>query len=230
MSAICMWADTPAPGRSRRWSMRLIGWRLTWCCFTGDLIDMSIADLPRGIDAMKQIDPRSGLAIIEGNHDLIDNADEFDRQVRAAGLPLLVDDAITVKVRDQKVQLLGTRWGAATGNRRLANDAAFIASIDRLKTVRDPAAFPIVLAHHPHTFDPAVAAGFPLTLSGHTHGGQLMLNDTVGFGPMFYRYWSGHYQKSGSQLVVNNGIGNWFPIRMNAPAEIIELTLHPARI
>jgi len=196
--------------------------------FTGDLIDMSIQDLPRGIDAMKQIHPRSGMAIIEGNHDLFDNADEFDRQVRAAGLPLLVDEAISVKVRGEKIQLLGTRWGAATGNRRLANAAAFAASIDRLTTLRDPGAFPIVLAHHPHTFDPAAAAGFPLVLSGHTHGGQLMLSNEVGFGPLFYRYWSGHYQKSGSQLVVNNGVGNWFPLRINAPAEIIEITLHPA--
>ncbi len=196
--------------------------------FTGDLIDMSIQDLPKGIDAMKQIHPRSGMAIIEGNHDLIDNADEFDRQVRAAGLPLLVDEAISVKVRGEKIQLLGTRWGAATGNRRLANAAAFAASIDRLTTLRDPGAFPIVLAHHPHTFDPAAAAGFPLVLSGHTHGGQLMLSNEVGFGPLFYRYWSGHYQKSGSQLVVNNGVGNWFPLRINAPAEIIQITLHPA--
>jgi predicted MPP superfamily phosphohydrolase len=146
--------------------------------------------------------------------------------VRAAGLPLLIDEAMTVTVRGERVQLLGTRWGESTGNRRRAGDAAFTRSIDQLVQLRDPHAFPIVLAHHPHTFDPAAAAGFPLVLSGHTHGGQLMLNSEVGFGPMFYRYWSGLYQKGASQLVVNNGIGNWFPLRINAPAEIIELTLH----
>jgi predicted MPP superfamily phosphohydrolase len=194
--------------------------------FTGDLIDISLKDLPRGIAAMKQIDPRHGMAIIEGNHDLIESADEFDRQVRDAGLPLLVDEAMTVIVRNQKVQLLGTRWGESTGNRRRADDAAFAKSIGRLAQVRDPAAFPIVLAHHPHTFDPAAAAGFPLVLSGHTHGGQLMLNSQTGFGPLFYRYWSGLYHKSSSRLVVNNGIGNWFPLRINAPAEIIEIVLH----
>jgi hypothetical protein len=194
--------------------------------FTGDLIDISLADLPRGIDAMKQIDPRSGMAIIEGNHDLIDNADEFDRQVRAAGLPLLIDQAMTVMVRGEPVQLLGTRWGEASGNRRRAGDAAFSRSVDQLVQLRDQHAFPIVLAHHPHAFDPAAVAGFPLMLSGHTHGGQMMLSSDTGFGPMFYRYWSGLYEKGTSQLVVNNGIGNWFPLRINAPAEIIELTLH----
>jgi predicted MPP superfamily phosphohydrolase len=195
--------------------------------FTGDLIDISLDDLPRGIDAMKQLDLRSGMALIEGNHDLIDNADEFDRRVLAAGLPLLIDQAMTVLVRGEPIQLLGTRWGQATGNRRHADDAAFAASIQQLKSLRDPHAFPILLAHHPHTFDPAAAAGFPLTLSGHTHGGQLMLTPEVGCGPLFYRYWSGVYQTGSAQLVVNNGVGNWFPLRVNAPAEIIELILHP---
>lgn len=196
--------------------------------FTGDLIDISLDDLPRGIDAMKQIDPRSGLALIEGNHDMIDNGDEFDARVRAAGLSLLVDQAMTVNVRGERVQLLGTRWGEATGQRRKAGDAAFTASIEKLKQLRDPSAFPILMAHHPHTFDPAAAAGFPLTLSGHTHGGQLMLTPEIGCGPAFYRYWSGLYRNDASQLVVNNGVGNWFPLRVNAPAEIIELTLHRA--
>jgi hypothetical protein len=81
------------------------------------------------------------------------------------------------------------------------------------------------LAHHPHAFDAAAAAGVPLTLSGHTHGGQLMLNEQLGFGPAMFRYWSGWYRKGVSQLVVSNGVGNWFPLRVNAPAEIIHLTL-----
>jgi predicted MPP superfamily phosphohydrolase len=33
------------------------------------------------------------------------------------------------------------------------------------------------------------------------------------------------YQKLGRVLVVGNGTGNWFPLRVNAPAEIIHLTL-----
>jgi predicted MPP superfamily phosphohydrolase len=40
-----------------------------------------------------------------------------------------------------------------------------------------------------------------------------------------FRYWSGVYRKGANQLVVNNGVGNWFPLRTNAPAEIIDLTL-----
>jgi predicted MPP superfamily phosphohydrolase len=194
--------------------------------YTGDLIDLSLDDLDRGIDALKRIDPRHGFAMIEGNHDLIENADEFDRRTKASGLPLLIDETMTISLRGERIQLLGTRWGNAIGNRRQAGDAAFTKSVDQLISQREEGAFPILLAHHPHAFDAAATAGLPLTLSGHTHGGQLMLTDTLGFGPLMFRYWSGLYRKASSQLVVSNGVGNWFPLRTNAPAEIISLTLH----
>ena len=51
---------------------------------------------------------------------------------------------------------------------------------------------------------------------------------SFGFGPLLYRYWSGLYRKpahGGAALVVSNGVGNWFPLRTGAPAEIIDLTL-----
>ena len=74
----------------------------------------------------------------------------------------------------------------------------------------------------------AGAVGIPLTVSGHTHGGQLMLSDSVGFGPLLFRYWSGLYRMpgcGGASLVVSNGVGNWFRLRVGAPAEIIHLAL-----
>ncbi len=196
--------------------------------FTGDLVDLSLADLPRGIDFLRSLDPRCGLAVIEGNHDLIDDPDAFDARMLAAGMPLLVDAAMTIRVRGRPVQLMGTRWGNAAGDRHRGGPAAFAASVAKLVPQRDPAAFPILLAHHPHAFDPAAAAGFPLVLSGHTHGGQIMLTDHVGGGPAMFRYWSGEYRKPASRLVVSNGVGAWFPLRVNAPAELVHLTLHPA--
>ena len=54
-------------------------------------------------------------------------------------------------------------------------------SVDQLARQIVPGAFPILLAHHPHAFDAAAARGVPLTVSGHTHGGQLMLGNAVGF-------------------------------------------------
>jgi predicted MPP superfamily phosphohydrolase len=187
---------------------------------TGDLIDNSIDDLPEALAMVKAMDRRSGLFIIEGNHDLYDNPEHFISGVRDAGFTLLRNQGATVLVRGHPVQILGLVWGR--------EDAAIAASVATVVRLRDPAAFPILLSHHPHAFDAAVEHGFPLTLSGHTHGGQLMLTSDIGVGPMMFRYWSGLYRKGTSSLVVSNGVGNWFPLRINAPTEIIHLTLRRA--
>ena len=188
--------------------------------FTGDLIDNTIRDLPEAVDMMQRLRARAGVFLVEGNHDLFDDPAGFERSVRDGGLSMLRNEAASVRVRGEAVQLLGIVWN------RSEKDIA--ADVDMVADLRDSSAFPILLAHHPHAFDRAAELGIPLTLAGHTHGGQMMLNRTVGAGPSMYRYWSGLYEKAGRALVVGNGTGNWFPVRINAPAEIIHLTLRKA--
>jgi predicted MPP superfamily phosphohydrolase len=189
---------------------------------TGDLIDYALADLPAALDAVRRLKPRlgfrGGLAMCMGNHDAIENRYTFRRIVEEAEVPLIIDAKRTIDVNGQLVQLLGVDWNR---DEHLTAD-----TVRQAAQVRDAEAFPILLAHHPHAFDAAAAAGLPLTLAGHTHGGQIMATPQFGAGSLIFRYWSGLYRKpNGSQLVVSNGIGNWFPLRVNAPAEILSLTL-----
>ena len=192
----------------------------------GDLINYSLRDLPVGLAVVKRLQARSGVFMCEGNHDLFEDPAAFRQGVAAAGVRLLVNDSATVPVRGVPLQVLGLRWGwggddpRATSNR---GNAAIAHSMKELMAQRNAEAFPILLAHHPHAFD--FAGDIPLTLAGHTHGGQLMLTREIGFGPAMFRYWSGLYQKSGRALVVSNGVGNWFPLRVQAPAEIVHITL-----
>jgi uncharacterized protein len=196
---------------------------------TGDLINGALHEIPEGIDAIRRLDARSGVFMIEGNHDLFQGRAAFESQVKASGIPLMVNETTQLTVRGHPLQLLGLRWGGPVFRRRSGyDDDTIAASFAELLPFRDPEAFPILLAHHPHAFDPAAAAQLPLTLSGHTHGGQLMLNAEMGFGPMMFRYWSGHYRRGDSHLIVSNGVGNWFPLRTRAPAEVIHLTLRRA--
>jgi predicted MPP superfamily phosphohydrolase len=191
---------------------------------TGDLIDLSLSDLPAGIDFVRKLDPRSGLFTCEGNHDLIENRYAFESRMKEAGMPLLLDQQAIVALHDQPVQILGLTWGRT--------NADIVGSMSRLSPWRRSDAFQILLAHHPHVFDAAAAVGIPLTLAGHTHGGQLMLNERLGAGPVMFKYWSGLYRRPsdehGPALVVSNGVGNWFPLRTNAPAEIVHITLRSA--
>ncbi|MGD1000818.1 MAG: metallophosphoesterase [Candidatus Brocadiia bacterium] len=191
--------------------------------FTGDLIDSGFGDLPALTAELKKMRPAApdGLAMCVGNHDVMRDGTHFVREVKASGIPLLVDGAMSLRVRGTGVQLLGLNW--------YRSDADLRSGLRRtLSRFRRPDEFPILLAHHPHAFDAAVAAGLPLTLSGHSHGGQIMLTDHIGAGPVLFRYWSGLYRRNGSSLVVSNGVGNWFPLRIGAPAEIVLLTLERA--
>ena len=188
---------------------------------TGDLINDALIDLDHGLDLVRSMQARYGVYLIEGNHDLIENGPEFERRVKNSGIPFLLDESIMIKIRGAPLQLLGLSWTRARENR----DAAIATAVSHLLNQRQPEGFPILLAHHPHAFDAAAAASVPLTLAGHTHGGQLMLNDQHGFGPALFRYWSGLYSKGKSKLVVSNGVGNWFPLRVRAPAELLHLTL-----
>jgi len=184
----------------------------------GDLVNISLADLPSGLDMVQRLDSRDGIYMIEGNHDVIEGADRFDRAVRRRGVDLLTDQVVTVNARGVPFQLLGTVW---------TNDDFRDESVSDTAALREPGVFAMMLAHHPHSWDAAAAAGIPLVISGHTHGGQIMLTDHIGGGPLRFKYWSGLYQKPNSQLIVSNGLGNWFPLSVGAPAEILKLTLHP---
>jgi predicted MPP superfamily phosphohydrolase len=189
---------------------------------TGDLINSDLKDLPEGIEAVRRMEGRSGRWIIEGNHDLIDNGATFRQQMRDANIGFLQKETEEVVVRGQPIRLLGLQWVS----REVINyDAALGHAVKKLAKTCEKGVFPILLSHHPHAFDAAASVQIPLTLSGHTHGGQLMLNEQLGCGPAIFRYGSGIYEKDAARLVVSNGVGNWFPLRVNAPAEILHLKL-----
>jgi hypothetical protein len=185
--------------------------------FTGDLIDISQGDLPPALDMARQLRGRYGAVFIEGNHDLLEDwaydTDKFGPAVRDAGLTLLRNESTILTVRSHPVQILGLRW--------IRHGSRVVPMANLMKQV-DPRAFSILMSHHPHAFDLSTV---PLMICGHTHGGQLMLNERLGAGPIMFRYWSGLYRRRDQALVVTNGVGNWFPIRIQAPAEITHITL-----
>lgn len=185
--------------------------------FTGDLINDSSRDLPAATEMINRMRGRHGVFLIEGNHDLFDGAEVFENGIRAAGIKLLRNQSMTVSLKGERLQLLGIVWRRE--EKQIADE------VDAVAALREEGAFPILMAHHPHAFDRAAELGIPLTVAGHTHGGQLMLTPEFGAGSMMFRYWSGLYRKGKSALVVSNGAGNWFPLRVNAPAEIVEITL-----
>ncbi len=85
----------------------------------------------------------------------------------------------------------------------------------------------ILMAHEPDIF-PEVPDRVALTLSGHTHGGQVRL---FGFSPVVpsrfnNRYAYGHVIEEGRSLIVSGGLGcSGFPLRFGVPPEIVVVEL-----
>ncbi len=65
-----------------------------------------------------------------------------------------------------------------------------------------------------------------MTLAGHTHGGQIAIKKRPNANlALTHRRGAGLFQSDGSMLYVTTGVGAWFPLRVNCPAEIAMLTV-----
>src|SRR5437899_11539949 len=95
---------------------------------SGDLINDALADLDTGLELTRAIQARFGLAIIEGNHDLIENPAEFETRVRASGIPFLLDESTIIDVQGFPVRLFGLSWRRIHGKGR---DARFAAAVKK---------------------------------------------------------------------------------------------------
>ena len=168
-----------------------------------------------------------GVHAILGNHDYWwDGGPEpVVAALRAAGVGVRLNDAIRIDRDGHRFWISGTESTMARriGRGRFASRADIGAA---LAAVDDGA--PIVhLAHEPN-FIRHVPRRVAVTLSGHTHGGQINL-PFVG-APIARRYeleWiHGHYEVEGRNLVVSAGLGCTFlPVRFMVPPEITLVTL-----
>jgi len=182
---------------------------------TGDVINSDLSEFEDARAVISGLESPHGIYLCEGNHDLFEGPEPYRDACVAAGFPLLKLSSAVVQARGRRLILGGLPWYS----RSFRGDDA---TVDRLFPERLEGDLRIVLAHHPNLFNHAGSAD--LMLSGHTHGGQIMVGD-VGFGPLFFDYWSGLYRRGNSTLVVSNGAGDWFPCRIGAPAEIGRLRL-----
>lgn len=87
----------------------------------------------------------------------------------------------------------------------------------------------LVLNHHPGDFVYLRNEDVDLVLSGHMHGGQVLLStdrdSPLALASNVAAYYIDLYQENGRQLYVNRGLGHWFPLRVQCPPEITLLTL-----
>lgn len=186
---------------------------------TGDLID-KIQWLPEVCDRLKVFAKQipDGVDYILGNHEFHHDVNKIVDDIKTkTPLNVLINDNIQIMGGKQPVYIAGVSYD---NERRRENREAMI---DKALSGIPNNAFVILLAHHPEFFDEAIERNVPLTLSGHTHGGQIILFG-MSWVPIGTPYVKGRYTEKNSVCYVNNGSGHWFPIRINCPREITVIT------
>lgn len=179
--------------------------------------------------------PPLGTWSVLGNHDWWDDAvvqaaragtPAARAAIEAAGLPVLANRAVRLLHRGRPLWLAGldSQWAfrhAPGGTVGGADDLAAT-----LAQVTDAAPV-VLLAHEPDVFA-RVPARVSLTLSGHTHGGQVRLAGRALAVPSRYgaRYAYGHVVEDGRHLVVSGGLGcSILPVRFGMPPEVVAVDL-----
>ena len=87
----------------------------------------------------------------------------------------------------------------------------------------------VLLAHDPRRLTEAASLNIPLVLSGHTHGGQVVLPGLGAIAAQKFPVVAGIGRRSQTTLFVSRGVGTVYaPVRINCPPEVAVLTLQPA--
>ena len=177
---------------------------------TGDLLDESRV----GVDdlaALARFDCPVYLAI--GNHERYVDLEAALRAVRHHGVRVLRDEATL----HGPLRLIGL-------DDRDRPDA-LPALLERLGDA--PNHVDVLLYHRPDGWAAARSRGIPLTLSGHTHGGQIWP-----FGWLVRRQYPdmvGRFERDGTTLHVSSGTGTWGPaMRLGTRSEMTVIDLVPA--
>jgi predicted MPP superfamily phosphohydrolase len=161
-------------------------------------------------EALAPLSASHGIFGILGNHD-----DDHDMPSALArnGVQVLKDARTRVHVRNTALDLIGIRYWT----RRQGEIAAL---------ARHSAPATILLAHDPRRLTEAAALNIPLVLSGHTHGGQVVLPGIGAVAARKFPVVAGFGHRDRTTIFVSRGVGTiYVPVRLNCPPEVAVLTL-----
>lgn len=189
---------------------------------TGDLIASGSRFVPVVAAALSELRAPHGVFASMGNHDYFtEDGEALVAALERAGLNVLRNRGVDVRRGGATLHVAGVD---DTWTRRH--------DVPRALAARPAGAPALMLAHDPGLFPEIAARGVELTLSGHTHGGQVAipyLSRRLNLARVMTRFTNGFYRSGASALYVNRGLGTTGPpIRIGVRPEITVLTLRRA--
>jgi predicted MPP superfamily phosphohydrolase len=164
-------------------------------------------------EALAPLSAPHGVVAILGNHD--DDRD-MPAALAARGFTVLKDARTRLTVRGEPIDFAGIRfWTYKVG--------------DIAHVLRGALPYTILLAHTPKRLIEAQQLAVPAVISGHTHGGQIVLPGVGAVAAREFPVIAGLERRDGTSIFVSRGVGTvYVPVRINCPPEVAVLTLQPA--
>lgn len=183
---------------------------------TGDIVDSTHTSYSIALDFIEGAVKISPVYYVTGNHEMRlrgAKADEFYSKMRELGV-IFLDDTY---VETDEYILAGLGGSSLSGN-------APYEAFNNVKPV-------ILLAHEPQYLDNYSALGADLVLTGHYHGGQIIIPGMGGvISPEFEFFpkpYEGMFDHHGMTVVLSRGLGNSVaPVRINNYPELVVVKLH----
>jgi predicted MPP superfamily phosphohydrolase len=178
----------------------------------GDLINTRDRELLLFRAALRELRPQLGMFAVPGNHDHFWGSDIglWMAFLQQHGVQVLRNRGVRLQWNDTSLWLCGVDdLTEGEPDLRRALEGRFVG---------EPT---VLLSHHPDFFFEAAAAEVDLTLSGHTHGGQIRVGGRAPLHHSKFGYEQGWFSEGQARLYVSRGVGvTVLPIRIDAPPEV----------
>ena len=186
---------------------------------TGDLITTRRDPLDDCLDSLARLRADAGVFGCMGNHEEYAFAEDYvEVEGARRGMRFLRLAAAPLRFGNTVLNLAGVDYQRS--------HEPYLVGAEKLVV---PGAFNVLLSHSPDVFRVAARQGYPLTIAGHTHGGQIrmeILNMDLNPGRFYTPYVDGVYRKGPASIFVSRGIGTIaIPARLGAPPEVALLRL-----
>ena len=202
---------------------------LIW--FTGDLQNIRPEEVEKMASVIRQ--PMKGTISVLGNHDYTEYIKGDAKEKAAEEVRLINAEEKILKwtlLRNQNTEITSPAKESIyvcgtenDGRPPFPNYSNYRKAMQGI----GPNSFVIMLQHDPSAWKRSILpkTTAQLTLSGHTHGGQMQI---FGWRPTNIRQQEdyGLYEQNGSYLYITAGLGGLVPFRLNMPNEIAVITLH----
>jgi len=204
----------------------------------GDLTNSNMLEVHPFVNAFKSLKADKGIYATLGNHDYFSNAEYVAKVVQNnSPIKLLRNDSDIININGKDLCIMGledTRQSRSNQDNVIMKylDTTIENAKSKLKEKNlDYYEIPkLALIHKPYFFEEMSDKNIDLILSGHTHGGQVVLAKlgpvNISFAGAVSKFISGLYETGSSKMYVSRGIGSVaLPIRYNCPPEITKITL-----